>query len=99
MLLLSLPAIREAEKFTGRSDPGMVVIDEIAGMLVAATWIPWNWVNVLGVFVLFRFFDICKFGPMAWMNAKKGPFFVLADDVAAGICAGLTWRGIIWLTV
>ena len=78
-------------------DPGWVVIDEIAGMLVAVAGIPWNWKNALVVFLLFRFFDVCKFGPVAWMDARKGPFYVVADDVAAGICAGLAWRGIAWL--
>ncbi|MCL1925530.1 MAG: phosphatidylglycerophosphatase A [Syntrophorhabdaceae bacterium] len=98
VLLISVPAIKEAVKRAGQSDPGTVVIDEIAGMLVAATCIPWNWKNVLAVFLLFRFFDMCKFGPMAWLDSKKEPFYVLADDVAAGICAGLVWRGVMWLT-
>jgi len=97
VLLISVPAIKEAVRYAGHSDPGAVVIDEIAGMLVAVTWIPWSWKSALGVFLLFRFFDVCKFGPMAWMDAKEEPFYVLADDVAAGICAGLAWRGIMWL--
>jgi phosphatidylglycerophosphatase A len=97
VLLLSVPAAREAMECAGCSDPGAVVIDEIAGMLVAATWIPWSWMNALGVFLLFRFFDVCKFGPMAWLDRKEGPVYVVADDVAAGVCAGLAWRGIAWL--
>jgi phosphatidylglycerophosphatase A len=96
VLLVSVPAASEEMKSVGSSDPKTVVIDEIAGMLVAATLIPWRWESALGVFLLFRFFDVCKFGPVAWLDAKEGPFYVIADDVAAGICAGLTWRGILW---
>ena len=97
VLLVSLPAVGEEIKCAGSSDPGTVVIDEVAGMLVAAAWIPWSWESALGVFLLFRFFDVCKFGPVAWLDAREGSFYVIADDVAAGICAGLTWRGIVWL--
>ena len=96
VLLVSWPAVSEAVKHAGCGDPKTVIIDEIAGMLIAATWLPWSWQNALGVFLLFRFFDVCKFGPVAWLDAKEGPFYVIADDAAAGICAGLTWRGIMW---
>jgi phosphatidylglycerophosphatase A len=81
----------------GETDPGSVVIDEIAGMLLAATWIPWSWKNALWVFALFRLFDIWKFGPIAWIDTKKGPVAVVADDLAAGALSGLAYRGISWL--
>ncbi|MBP2684128.1 MAG: phosphatidylglycerophosphatase [Deltaproteobacteria bacterium] len=97
VLLLSVPAAREEMESTRENDPGSVVIDEIAGMLLAATWIPWSWKNALAVFLLFRFFDVCKFGPIGWIDAKKGPVPVVADDLAAGVCAALAYRGISWL--
>jgi len=98
VLLLSVPAARQVMETTGKPDPGPVVIDEIAGMLFAATGIPWGvWPAVL-LFLLFRFFDIFKFGPAAWFNARHGPAFVVADDLAAGACAALAYRGIAWLT-
>ena len=82
---------------TGRPDPGSLVIDEIAGMLLAATGIPWGVRPVLLLFLLFRLFDVFKFGPMAWLDARRGPAYVVADDLAAGVCAGLAYRGITWL--
>jgi len=98
ILLLSVPAARQEMEATEKKDPGTVVIDEIAGMLLAATGIPWGiWPAVL-LFLLFRFFDIFKFGPAAWADARHGPAFVVMDDLAAGAYAALSYRAIRWLT-
>ncbi len=97
VLLLSVPAAREGMESAGEKDPGSVVIDEIAGMLLAAAGIPWGWKNALTVFALFRLFDVWKFGPTAWIDAREGPVAVVADDLAAGALAGLAFRGISWL--
>ena len=98
VLLLSIPAAQEEIAATKHPDPGSVVIDEIAGMLLAATGIPWGVRPVLLLFLLFRIFDVFKFGPAAWLNARRGAVYVVADDLAAGVCAGLAYRGIAWLT-
>ncbi len=98
ILVLALPAARAEMRVTGNADPPSVVIDEVAGMLLAATGIPWGWRTVLVLFLLFRFFDIVKWGPMAWLNAREGAIFVVADDLAAGVLANLACRGIFWLT-
>src|SRR3972149_5763168 len=70
--------------------------EEIAGMLLAATGIPWGIRPVLLLFLLFRFFDVFKFGPAAWLDARRGAVYVVADDLAAGVCAGLADRGGLW---
>ncbi len=97
LLAVSIPAIRAAVARAGTGDPPHVVIDEAAGMLFAATGIPWGWPQVVLLFVLFRAFDIFKFGPAAWMNARSGALYVLGDDLAAGVYANLAFRGIHWL--
>ncbi|MGE5190574.1 MAG: phosphatidylglycerophosphatase A [Gemmatimonadota bacterium] len=97
VVVLALPAARAEMRATGEKDPPSVVIDEVAGMLVAATGIPWGWTTALVLFVLFRFFDIVKWGPVAWLDAREGAFWVVADDLAAGIFANLACRGIFWL--
>lgn len=97
VLILALPAARAEMRATQRKDPPSVVIDEVAGMLLAATGIPWGWKPVLVLFLLFRFFDIVKWGPMAWLNAREGAVYVVADDLAAGFFANLACRGIFWL--
>ncbi|HEY7528589.1 MAG TPA: phosphatidylglycerophosphatase A [Candidatus Deferrimicrobiaceae bacterium] len=97
VLLLSIPAAHVEIRETGVKDPPSVVIDEVAGMLLAATGIPWGWKPAVLLFLLFRFFDILKFGPAAWADAREGPIYVVADDLAAGVFANLAYRGILWL--
>lgn len=98
VLLVSVPAARVEMRETGVKDPPSVVIDEVAGMLLAATGIPWGWKPVLLLFLLFRFFDIVKFGPAAWADEREGAAYVVADDLVAGLYAHLAYRGIAWLT-
>lgn len=98
ILALSLPAAAAEIRATGRKDPSSVVIDEVAGMMVAATGIPWAWSSVVVLFLLFRLFDILKIGPAAWLDARGGAASVVADDLVAGVFANLTYRGFLWLT-
>ena len=97
VLLLAVPSAGVEIRETGRPDPPSVVIDEVAGMLLAATGIPWGWKPALLLFLLFRFFDIVKFGPAAWANGREGAVYVVADDLAAGVYANVAYRGIAWL--
>ncbi|MBY0334622.1 MAG: phosphatidylglycerophosphatase A [Acetobacteraceae bacterium] len=80
-------------------DPGWVVVDEAAGMLLALaavpTGAPWPW--MLAAFLLFRLFDIVKWGPVGWADRRRGPTWVMLDDVIAGAMAAavlLAARGI-----
>ncbi len=98
ILVLSLPATRREMRITAQKDPPSVVIDEIAGMLLAVTGIPWAWKSGVLLFLLFRLFDIVKFGPAAWMDSRDGAFYVLADDLVAGLYANMACRGFLWLT-
>ena len=69
-------------------DPSRVVVDEMVGV-----WIPLaalqtgDYVWALAALVLFRLFDIVKpFGIKA-LDRKKGAFWVMADDIVAGVYA------------
>jgi phosphatidylglycerophosphatase A len=75
-----------------KKDPSFVVIDEVAGMLIALAWTapsPWS----AGIaFVLFRAFDILKPFPIGRLERLPGAWGVMADDIAAGAVAGMiTW--------
>ena len=71
-------------------DPGWVVIDEIAGQMIALLALPRpGWVGVALAFALFRLFDIWKPGPVGWADRQGGAVGVMADDVLAGIFAAL----------
>jgi len=78
-------AAGEAEKFFGRTDPGQVVIDEVAGQMLTCLLFPhatWKW--LLGGFLLFRAFDIIK--PFPARQAERIPrgWGIMVDDVIAG---------------
>jgi len=72
------------------ADPGWIVIDEIAGQMIAL--LPLHRITWLGValsFALFRLFDIWKPGPVGWADKQGGPWGIMADDVIAGALAAL----------
>jgi phosphatidylglycerophosphatase A len=71
-----------------KNDPGWIVIDEIAGQMIALLALPRpSWLGVALAFALFRLFDIWKPGPVGWADRQGGAFGVMADDVIAGAIA------------
>jgi phosphatidylglycerophosphatase A len=85
-----------AERHFGRTDPGEVVIDEVAGMLVTLFLNPVGWVGAVVGFLLFRAGDIVKPFPARRLERLHGGFGIMADDVMAGIYANLALRLCIW---
>jgi phosphatidylglycerophosphatase A len=83
----------------GREDPGCIVIDEIAGQLLACAVVPLfaypsagsaavAWITS---FVAFRLFDVWKPGPIHGWQSFPGGWGIVVDDVAAGaLAAGVT---------
>lgn len=73
-------------------DPQRVVIDEVAGILIALGFVrERELVWQLAALVAFRLLDIYKPGPIA--SAERLPphgFGIMADDLLAGLVAGLT---------
>jgi len=70
-------------------DPGVVVIDEVAGQLITFLFVPWDsgaWVLVVG-FLAFRVFDIWKPYPIRRLESLESGLGVMADDVLAGAYA------------
>ncbi len=77
-----------AEKIVDRGDPGLVVIDEIVGQLIALIAVPLNPFAVVAAFVLFRIFDILKPFPVNWLDQHiHGGMGIMLDDVMAGCYA------------
>jgi phosphatidylglycerophosphatase A len=71
-----------------QGDPGWIVVDEFAGQWIAMLGL--GRVSLMGLiaaFLLFRFFDITKVGPVGWAESKEGAIGVMADDVVAGLIA------------
>ncbi len=80
----------EAAKIFGEADPQRVVIDEVAGVLVAAAFHPWSWKVAIAAFILFRLFDIWKPFPIRAIDRKvHGGLGIVLDDVLAGVFANV----------
>tara|TARA_B110001454_G_scaffold219179_1_gene250790 strand:+ start:81245 stop:81766 length:522 start_codon:yes stop_codon:yes gene_type:complete len=74
------------EKSKGDHDLSEIVIDEVAGYLIAMTMLPMTWQALTAGFIIFRFFDILKPFPISWLDRKiNGGLGVMVDDVAAGV--------------
>ena len=76
----------------GLKDPGQIVVDEIAGYLVAVALLPPGWLTLAASFVLFRLFDIAKPPPCRWAEGLPGGVGIVADDLLAGLYANLVLR-------
>lgn len=70
-------------------DPGIIVIDEIVGMLIAFIAIPKTTKFLIISFFLFRLFDIIKPFPARQSERLPGGWGIMMDDIIAGIYANL----------
>ena len=80
-------ASHRVETVLGRKDPGVIVIDEVAGMMVAVLLVPRTPGVLLCAFLLFRLFDIWKPFPAREAQVLRGGLGVVADDLIAGVYA------------
>lgn len=70
-------------------DPGKVVIDEVAGQLLAVFLLRPDWL-VLGLdFILFRFMDIIKPMGVKKLETLPGGWGIMADDLASGLVVNI----------
>ena len=90
-LVAGIPAATIVEQESPRTDPGHVVIDEVAGQWIAL--LPFcgygraDWAHGLLGLALFRFFDILKPPPIRRLERLHGGVGVMMDDALAGVYA------------
>jgi phosphatidylglycerophosphatase A len=77
------------ERRVGIHDPSTVVVDEVAGMLVALVGHPRTIGWGIALFVLFRVMDVWKPFPVHRIQALPGGWGIVLDDVLAGVYANL----------
>lgn len=93
-LLLTAMAVWSADRAAadlGQPDPPEIVIDEIAGMWVAAVALPPTLYDLAAVFLLFRLMDVVKPAPIPRLERLRGGLGIVADDVAAALLARAMW--------
>ncbi|MGE3317304.1 MAG: phosphatidylglycerophosphatase A [Planctomycetaceae bacterium] len=97
ILALGIPICGTAAKLFPSKDPGAIVYDEFASLLLVFIAIPFTWRTALIGFLLFRLFDIWKPWPVRRLETLPGGLGVMADDVGAAIlAAGALWLGMWW---
>lgn len=81
-------AASRTEELAGKKDPGKVVVDEVAGQLIAlfplTFFAHWSTAAVVLSFIFFRLFDIVKPYPARRFEALKGGLGIMCDDLVAG---------------
>ena len=85
--LVGIWAGSRVERAIDAKDPGIIVIDEVAGMLVSVLFLPRTIPVLVTAFLLFRLFDIWKPFPARQLQEMHGGVGVMLDDLIAGAYA------------
>jgi len=97
VVLVGIWASHYVEHLLARKDPGLIVIDEVAGMMVSVALVPRTVAVLVCAFFLFRIFDIWKPFPAGDSQSLPGGAGVMVDDLIAGLYALLLIMGARWL--
>ncbi len=84
---VGIPASTKVARAAKLKDPQFVVIDEVAGQLVALIAVPLAWKSFLASLILFRVFDILKPPPIRWLERLPEGIGIVVDDLGAGVYA------------
>lgn len=93
LVVVAIWAAGRAEEAFGGRDHSRIVIDEVAGLVLAGAFIPATWTAAVVAFVLFRVFDVVKPFPARGIDRDvHGGLGVVGDDLVAGVYAGVVTR-------
>jgi phosphatidylglycerophosphatase A len=90
--LVGVAAGTRVARQSGIEDPGIVVIDEVAGMWVSLLFLPLTPVIAVAGFLLFRVLDVVKPAPARQLEHLPGGWGIMCDDLMAGIYANILLR-------
>lgn len=85
IIIFSYYSIAQALPYFYDEDPQEIVLDEFVAGLVLFLCQPHSASALIVGFLLFRFFDIYKYGLVAWAERLPGAAGVLADDFCAAL--------------
>lgn len=83
-------------KINNNKDPSEIVIDELVGQWISVipifyfldnkiiTFSSLPYLELISAFIIFRFLDIVKIGPILWADNLKSGLGVMLDDCLAG---------------
>ena len=87
--LIGVLTSHDVSRRAGIEDPSFIVIDEVAGQLLAFLFLPVNAFNLILGTIAFRLFDIWKPFPIRRLERLSNGVGIMADDLLAGIYANL----------
>jgi phosphatidylglycerophosphatase A len=93
-------AATRTERVLALKDPGIVVVDEVAGQMIALLPVSifgLGWVWIIVSFTLFRLFDIFKPYPARRCESLRSGLGVMMDDLVAGAYAAVLMTIVIML--
>ena len=94
-------AASRTERILRLKDPGKVVVDEVAGQMIALLPLSVFAVSrgawIIVSFILFRLFDIFKPYPAGKLEGLRSGWGIMADDLVAGAYAALVLGGLLWI--
>jgi phosphatidylglycerophosphatase A len=90
--LVGILAAHHVSHTLGQKDPGLVVVDEVAGQWVTLLLLPFTLGTAIAGFFLFRLMDVIKPWPARDFERLPGGFGIVADDLMAGVYANLLLR-------
>jgi len=92
LLVLGIMTSGIVEKQLNQRDPGIVVIDEVVGVMIALWGLPMIWSIMISGFFLFRAFDMFKIYPINKLEALNGGYGIMLDDCMAGVYTNIILR-------
>jgi len=92
LLVLGIKATGIIEKQMNQKDPGILVIDEVVGVMVALWGLPLIWPVMICGFFLFRAFDMFKIYPINKLETQPGGWGIMLDDCLAGVYTNIILR-------
>ena len=99
-IFFSIWIANSAEIILKQNDPGCIVIDEIAGIMVTFLGLPFNTISAIAGFIIFRIIDILKPFPIRYIERRfAGGAGIVMDDLAAGVCSNIMLRLLFLTTV
>ncbi len=98
LIVLGLVASGRVEKLSNKKDPRYIVIDEVAGMLVALLFMPYDLKVILLAFLIFRILDTLKPYPASRFQNRQGAIGVMGDDLVAGLYTNILLQIILKLS-
>ena len=92
LVMAGIAAASHVARRLGIEDPGVVVVDEVAGMWVTLLFLPVTPFTAAVGFVAFRAMDVFKPYPARQLEHLHGGWGIMADDLMAAVYANLLVR-------